>query len=144
MKLSTLRQRLGWRLFFSYLVIIVVGAGVLMGTAALQLPTSVARHLSQMEAALGHHIVLAADLNADFQAAVNEVLTIATLVAFLGALSVSIFSARRIIGPIRDMMKASLRIASGDYHERVQVTSEDELGTLARAFNRMAETLEQT
>ena len=30
--LSLLRQRLGWKLFLSYLVIILVGAVVLMGT----------------------------------------------------------------------------------------------------------------
>ncbi len=135
---------MAWKLFLSYLVIIVVGAGVLMGTAALHIPTAVARHIAYMEAMMGHHPGMAADLNADFQAAVNKVLAIVTLVAFLGAVSVSIFAARRILGPVRDIVKASQRIASGDYHERVQVHGEDELGTLAQAFNRMAETLEQT
>jgi histidine kinase len=42
------------------------------------------------------------------------------------------------------MMKASQRIAAGDYRQRVQVPGQDELGALARAFNQMAETLERT
>ncbi len=142
--LSTLRRRLGWKLFLSYLVIIVVGTGVLAGMAALHTPTAMARHLAHMQAALGHHPDLAADLNANFQAAVNKVLAVATLASFLAAVALRTFTARRIIGPIWDMVKASQRIASGDYHERVQVSSEDELGTLAQAFNRMAETLELT
>jgi len=42
------------------------------------------------------------------------------------------------------MMHARRRIAAGDYHERVHVPGEDELGALAQSFNQMAETLEQT
>ncbi len=39
-------------------------------------------------------------------------------------------------------MGASRRIAAGDYREGVQAPGDDELGDLARSFNRMAETLE--
>jgi histidine kinase len=42
------------------------------------------------------------------------------------------------------MMRASRYIAAGHYRERVEVTSQDELGQLARSFNQMAATLEQT
>lgn len=141
---QTLQQRLGWKLFLSYLVIIVVGVVVLAGTVQFHAPDALARHIARMEALLGYDPVLVADLRTNFQAAVNEILVVATLVAFLAAVVVSTFTARRIVGPIQAMMKASQRIAAGDYRQRIQVPSQDELGALARAFNRMADTLERT
>ncbi len=139
-----LQQRLSWKLFLSYLVIIIVGVVVLAGTAEIHAPAALSRHAARMEALLGYDPSLAADLYENFHAAVNEILSIAALAAFLAAVAVSTFTARRIVGPVRAMMKASQRIAAGDYHERVLVPGQDELGALARAFNRMAETLEQT
>jgi len=142
--LPTLRQRLGWKLFLSYLVIVLVGGVVLAGTAEFLAPTALGRHVARMEALLGYDPELAADLDQNFHAAVNEILTVAAVAAFAAAVAVSSFTARRIVDPIRAMMQASQRIAAGDYHERVQVPGQDELGALARAFNQMAETLEQT
>jgi signal transduction histidine kinase len=66
------------------------------------------------------------------------------MAAVLVAVGMSFFVARRIVSPIETMTKASQRIAGGDYHQRLDVAGEDELGTLASAFNRMTETLEQT
>ncbi len=143
MKWESLHRRLGWKLFLSYLLIVVVGVVVLAGTAELHAPTALARHIARMETALGDNPELVADLHANFRAAVNEVLAVAALAAFLAAIAVSLFTSRRIVGPIQAMMEASQRIAAGDYHERVQIPSQDELGALAQAFNRMAETLEQ-
>jgi histidine kinase len=139
-----IRRRLGWKLFLSYLVILVVGVVVLAGTAQLHMPAALARHIARMEALLGYDPALVADLHSSFQEAVNEILAVATVVAFLAAVAVSTFTARRIVGAVRVMMKASQRIADGDYRQRIQVPSQDELGSLAQAFNRMAETLERT
>ncbi|MDH4137672.1 MAG: cell wall metabolism sensor histidine kinase WalK [Anaerolineae bacterium] len=142
--LQTLQQRLGWKLFLSYLIIILVGGVVLASTAEFHAPAALARHIARMEALLGENPSLVADLDANFRAAVNEILVVAALAAFLAAVAVSIFTAQRIVGPLQAMMKASQRIAAGDYRQRVQVLGQDELGALARAFNRMAETLERT
>jgi two-component system sensor histidine kinase BaeS len=43
--------------------------------------------------------------------------------------------------PLREMTAAARRMARGDYSGRVTATSNDEIGELARAFNRMAEDL---
>lgn len=142
--LQTLQQRLGWKLFLSYLVIILVGVVVMAGTVEFHAPAALGHHIAHMEALLGYDPALVANLEESFHAAVNEILVVATLAASLAAVAVSTFTARRIVGPVRAMMQASQRIAAGDYHERVQVLSRDELGTLAQAFNRMAETLERT
>lgn len=142
--LRTLRQRLGWKLFLSYLVITIVGLVILASAAEFHAPTALTRHIANMQALLGNNPSLAADVHRNFHAAVNEILALATLTAFLAAVAVSIFVARRIEGPVHAMMQASQRIAAGDYHHRVQMPGEDELGALARAFNQMAETLERT
>jgi signal transduction histidine kinase len=43
--------------------------------------------------------------------------------------------------PIRHLRESARRIAAGDYHERVRVTTGDEIGQLAVEFNTMAESL---
>ncbi len=143
-RLFALRERLVWRLFLSYLVILLVAIVVLDITAELQSPSTLARDITRLQALLRENPTLAADLQENFTAAVSEVLAVGTLVAAVAAALVSLFTARRIVEPIRAMMHASQHIAAGDYHERVRVPNNDELGALAESFNRMAEALEQT
>ena len=51
----------------------------------------------------------------------------------------------RIVGrPLSRLVEATRRIARGDVSVRVAATSSDEVGELARSFNRMAEDLERT
>lgn len=51
--------------------------------------------------------------------------------------------ARGMTSPLRDMEQAASRIAQGDYSQRVDVTSHDEVGRLALAFNAMAAELSE-
>jgi signal transduction histidine kinase len=44
--------------------------------------------------------------------------------------------------PLREMAAAARRMAQGDYGHRVRVSSRDEVGQLAEAFNRMAREME--
>jgi signal transduction histidine kinase len=57
------------------------------------------------------------------------------------ALGVTQLLAVGMTSPLRDMTTAARRMARGDYSGRVTATSSDEVGELARAFNRMAEDL---
>jgi len=59
--------------------------------------------------------------------------------AILGSLLIVQLSA-----PLRRLIRATERIAHGDLAHRVGVRSRDEIGRLARAFNRMAEALERS
>jgi signal transduction histidine kinase len=142
--LDALRRSLGWKLLISYLLIIVVAFVVLAATANFHAVTAIQHHIADMEAALRGGPEQALDLNASFHAAVNEVILVATLAGIAAAVIVSAITTRRIIGPLQAMTQASRRIAGGDYHQRVQAISPDELGELAMSFNRMAEALEQT
>lgn len=57
------------------------------------------------------------------------------------ALAVTQLLAVGMTSPLREMTAAARRMATGDHSVRVAATSRDEIGELARAFNRMAEEL---
>ena len=63
-------------------------------------------------------------------------------VAVLVALGVTQVLAHGMTSPLRSMTAAAAAMARGDYSRRVRATSRDEVGELARAFNRMAADLE--
>jgi histidine kinase len=126
----------------SYLVVIIVGVVTLTLAAESVVPTAFNRHMLGMQHMMGGQ--MGADLFTNFRAAVTEALVVSTVMALVSAIVVSLFVSRRVITPIRQMMQASRRIASGHYHERVEVLSDDELGQLAHSFNQMAASLEQT
>lgn len=145
--MSVIRRRLGWKLFLSYLVIILVGVLTLAMAAQASTPTALARHAARMESALGMmqmmgvDAALIDDLNQSFVTAVNEILAVAAIAALITAIIVSTYVTRRIVGPVQKMQQASQRIAAGDYDERVEVTGADELAALAHSLNNMAEQL---
>ncbi|MDP3894347.1 HAMP domain-containing sensor histidine kinase, partial [Nocardioides sp.] len=66
-------------------------------------------------------------------------LTVPVTVAL--ALAVTQLLAVGMTSPLREMTRAARAMARGDYSHRVTATSSDEVGELARAFNRMAEDL---
>lgn len=147
-----LRRHLGAKLLLSYLVIIVVGVGVLIVSSQFILPTSFNRHMTGMMnnpgmMGMGGQGLGGSDsmgqLYTDFRSSFNEALTYAASAATLVAIVVSLFFSRSVIAPVRAMSQATQRIADGHYDERVQVGGEDELAQLAFNFNQMAEKLNQ-
>ncbi|MFN2290985.1 MAG: sensor histidine kinase [Anaerolineae bacterium] len=149
--LRAIRQHLGWKLFLSYVIIILVGTAVLALAAQLAVPTAFERHMAAMADMMGGMSgMMNADLFINFRAAVTEALLLATTTAFSAAVVLSIFVSRRVVLPVQNMQSASQRIADGHYDERVEVPGDkdrqelDELGHLAQSFNQMASRLEQT
>jgi histidine kinase len=143
--MNKIRQRLGRKLFFSYLIIILVGVVSLAITAEFHAPSALDRHMASMETTIGGNMGgMMSDLTANFRTAVNEILLVAAGIATVTAVLVSSFVTRRIVSPVQQMKEASQRIANGRYDERVQVIGEDELADLAQSFNQMAHTLAQT
>jgi len=139
-----LRRSLGWKLFLSYLLIVIVAVVVLAGTANFHTSTALNRHIVEMQEALLHGVHATQDLDASLHAALNEIIAVAAFAAILAAVIVSAFTVRRVVTPLHAMIAGSQRIADGDYHQRVPMASQDELGALAQSFNQMAEALEQT
>lgn len=65
-------------------------------------------------------------------------------VIFLSSIAVtavSLYNARSITKPIINLTHVASKISEGDLSRRVEVTSKDEIGISAKAFNRMAENL---
>jgi histidine kinase len=152
-----IRRQLGWKLFLSYLVVILIGAIVLATAAELAIPRSFNRHMASMGSMMpgmmdesGMGMDLNSDLFSNFRAAVNESLLLAAFAASIAAVVVSLFISRRVVAPVLEMKTASQQIAEGEYSDRVRVPRTtsiddfDELAQLAVSFNQMAEKLEKT
>ena len=80
--------------------------------------------------------------HAMFVDAVHRYLIWASLAALLLAAVLSFVMMRRVLAPLSRMTAISREIATGNFDVRVPAASRDEVGQLARAFNRMAESLE--
>ncbi len=65
-------------------------------------------------------------------------LLLAGTIAAIIALFLARQLARGMTQPLRDMAKAAKKMATGDYSQRVEVRSRDEVGQLAEAFNKMS------
>ncbi|MFH1552154.1 MAG: ATP-binding protein [Candidatus Omnitrophota bacterium] len=57
---------------------------------------------------------------------------------------VSVFLSRRITDPVRKLAAATELIAKGDLTRRVDIKATDEIGELARSFNKMVEDLQKS
>jgi two-component system sensor histidine kinase BaeS len=76
-----------------------------------------------------------------FVSAVHRYLVWASLGALVLAVGLSFLLMKRILNPLTQMTEITSKIAAGDYSASVPVTSRDEVGQLALAFNRMTESL---
>ena len=145
--LDYFRRHLGAKLFFSYLVIIVLGVTVLFIASQFILPSAFNRHMGMMDGGMMNGMMGSSDsmsqLYVDFRASFNEALLYAALTAILAALALSFLFSRSVVAPVLTMSRATQRIADGRYDERVQAIGEDELSQLATRFNQMAEKLDQ-
>ncbi|MGA9533345.1 MAG: ATP-binding protein [Anaerolineales bacterium] len=151
--IDRVRRRLSWKLFASYLLVILAGGLVLLLTAEIILPTAFNRHMAgmgdMMGGAMGSIMGPAETPILDgFRSAFNEAIALAAAAALLVAVVASALVSNRIVAPLRRLEKASRRISAGHYDERVEAGqdpgSADELGQLGRQFNAMAAQLEET
>jgi len=71
------------------------------------------------------------------------VVLLTVLVVVVGVL-LTIFLVNIFIKPVKKLVHATERVASGDLSQMVEVTTKDEIGTLASSFNRMITSLEES
>jgi len=69
----------------------------------------------------------------------NQALMFAILGALVVAVCIGILLARTLTRPLRALTNAAQNIAEGQLEQQVPVTSQDEIGQLAAAFNRMSQ-----
>jgi two-component system, OmpR family, sensor histidine kinase BaeS len=156
-----LRASLARKLFVSYLLVIAAGGTTLFTVTQIVVSTSLAAHITEemheQRVARGHPLAHTAASTAPVEAAAREaaqereemleVFMAGAATALVAAVLLSLVISRQITQPVRRMLRATQRIATGHYAERVPVTpamAHDEFGQLAASFNAMAATLEQT
>ncbi|GCF95248.1 PAS domain-containing sensor histidine kinase [Enterococcus florum] len=66
----------------------------------------------------------------------------ASLIAGMISMVVALLVARSITKPIEEMRKQAIRIAQGDYSDKVEVHGHDELSQLAETFNKLSDRIE--
>src|SRR3989337_1891396 len=102
--LGAVRSRLGWKIFLSYLIVIVVGVVVLAMAAELAVPSSCTRYWAgraSMRGQAGMGLGGEMALFAGFRAAVSESLFLAAIAATLAAVVLSLLVSRRVVEPVR-------------------------------------------
>ncbi|MGQ4809504.1 Adaptive-response sensory-kinase SasA [Candidatus Entotheonellaceae bacterium PAL068K] len=78
-----------------------------------------------------------------FLAAAHRYLVWASLAALALAALLSFLLTHKVLTPLSQMLRIIQKIAAGDYTVRIDIISKDEVGQLATAFNRMAESLQR-
>lgn len=75
---------------------------------------------------------------------VRKLILLAALPTILFAVVLGYFLSRSVSRPLQDMSVASRAMAEGDFQQRVNVSSQDEVGQLARSLNYLAGALNNT
>lgn len=149
MKLSR-NLSLYWRLLVSYLLVIGICCITLFLSGETFGPFLLDRHLASMRETM-HNLTpetfraaMASDLGDAYRRALSQSMLWGLLVSAAMAGGVGLFVTSRIVSPLKSMQRASQRIASGRYQDRLDAQAPGEVGDLAGSFNAMAEALEQT
>jgi NtrC-family two-component system sensor histidine kinase KinB len=79
----------------------------------------------------------------DEAAGARRAVLLITLAALGIAVAVAWHLTRTVVGPLRRLTRGANAIREGDFSQRIDVASRDELGELAAAFNQMAEDLSE-
>jgi len=70
--------------------------------------------------------------------------TLVAVITLITGILAAFFIARGIAGPIKELKRATGRIAEGDLRHRLRIKASDEIGELSISFNKMSESLQNT
>jgi two-component system, OmpR family, sensor histidine kinase BaeS len=127
------------RLIFKLLAVNLVVIGFVMAMMWLSIDTLAAGYFVTL---MEKYHISPEPAHEMFVSAVHRYLIWACLAAAILAALLSFYLMRRILAPLSRMTKITQKIAAGDFTARVPPGSSDEVGHLARAFNRMAASLD--
>lgn len=105
-----------------YVAVPVVIDGELVGTSRVSLP------LTEINRALGH---------------INRAIILGALIAAVVAIMLAFQISKMTTRPVKKLTQMSKHMAEGELDHEIQVASRDEVGELAKAFNRMAARLKE-
>ena len=131
-----MKKRLLWKLLLNMIPVI----GVTILVVWLAIDNLAATYFMRL---MENYSIAPHDSHQMFIEAVHRYLLWAALAALALALLLSFLMTRRVLRPLSQMTQISQELAAGNFNNRVEVVSSDEVGQLGLAFNRMAESLEQ-
>jgi HAMP domain-containing protein len=132
-----LPRGLGAKLFASHFLVALLGALTMLMATFLITPVFFGSLVGGTEEVTPDSVM------GFFERTLLYSLLVAGLAATVTAAVASLLVSRRVVEPLRQVLAATRRIASGRYGERVPVRDADELGKLSESFNAMARALEE-
>ncbi len=106
-----------------YVAVTITNQGKIIGIARVALP------LTTVNSSVNH---------------VTWIIILATVIITIMAVLATWLIARTTTRPIRELTKASKRIAAGQLGQKINIAAKDEIGQLAQAFNEMSANLNTT
>jgi signal transduction histidine kinase len=132
-----MKQRLLWKLL---LVTTIPVIAVIIGVVWLAIDQLAADYFMVL---MDKYMVAPTETHQMFLTAIHRYLLWASLAALAVAVLLSYLLTRRVLRPLSQMADASRQFAAGHFSSRVEIISNDEVGEVGIAFNRMAEGLEE-
>ena len=132
-----MKNRLLWKLLFINIVPVI---GVIILVVWLAIDQLAANYFMAL---MNKYDVSPTDIHQMFLTAIHTYLIWASLAALCLAFVLSYLLTRRVLRPLSQMADVTREVAGGNYSGRVDVVTQDEVGDLGMAFNRMADSLDQ-
>lgn len=129
-----MKTRLLWKLFL--LNLLVIGIVVLVVWGAVD-------YLAQgyFVALMEKYHISPTESHGMFIDSIHRYLIWGSLLGVLTSAIISFIIMKRMLAPLTRMTQTTQKIAAGDFSDTIPVTTTDEVGQLAAAFNRMTESL---
>lgn len=132
-----MKHRLLWKLLFSNIVPVIA---IIILVVWLAIDKLAANYFMAL---MTKYEISPTDIHQMFLTAIHTYLIWATAAALGLAFVLSYLLTRRVLRPLSQMAAVTGEVAAGNFAARVAVVSRDEVGDLALAFNRMADSLEK-
>jgi len=132
-----MKNRLLWKLLFINIVPVI---GIIILVVWLAVDQLAAKYFMAL---MKEYDVSPTDIHQMFLTAIHTYLIWATAAALCLAFVLSYLLTRRVLRPLSQMTAVTRQLAAGNYAGRVDVVTQDEVGDLGIAFNRMADSLER-
>ncbi len=139
---STKSLPLATRLFFSHLVVMIVGVLALVIISKLSSPRFFVLHLEQLEKRGYRLFHIRTELVDGFEGAWRRSTVWSVIVGGTAAGGLSFWVSRRIMQGLTQMEKVTQEFATGKLNARLPMSDIPELNRLGTSFNRMAASLE--
>jgi two-component system sensor histidine kinase BaeS len=132
-----MKNRLLWKLLLTNIIPVIAVIFLVVWVAVDKLAAN------YFMALMDKYDVSPDDIHQMFLTSIHHYLVWASLAALGVAFILSYLLTRRVLRPLSQMTAITKEVAAGNFSLRAEITTEDEVGQLGIAFNRMADSLEQ-